>query len=349
MINVQNIYYMLAYAFHCLNEKDDQRYSREEFPYVADLFAAILGNGISRQIKRGLSMDYISYREKLASPRGRICLAETINNFSRQQKSVVCDIDEYAENTYANQILKSVSIMLLKSSEVRLETKRTLRVMMVHFQNVCETDVRHVKWNRIVYTRNNASYRMLMYICQLILEGMIVGEDLQGNVKLREFVDDQQMHALYEKFILEYYRRHYPQFSVTQSQIAWNLDNDVDVLLPRMKSDIMIEYKGHTFIIDAKYYESSLQTNSRYGNQTIHSQNLYQIYTYVKNKDVQGDNSVSGMLLYAKTEGQNPDVDYMMAGNRISVKTLDLNCDFDKVRKQLDGYVCSWLQYIGEA
>lgn len=67
----------------------------------------------------------------------------------------------------------------------------------------------------------------------------------------------------------------YPHFKVTQSQIEWNLDDDVRTLLPRMKSDIMIEYKKKTLIIDAKYYDSSLQTNLRYGNKTIHSDNLY--------------------------------------------------------------------------
>jgi hypothetical protein len=34
---------------------------------------------------------------------------------------------------------------------------------------------------------------------------------------------------------------------------------------------IDIEYRGKTLIIDAKYYSSSLQTNTQYGNQTIHS------------------------------------------------------------------------------
>lgn len=68
----------------------------------------------------------------------------------------------------------------------------------------------------------------------------------------------------------------------------------------------------------------------------------------MKNKDRLSDKSVSGMLLYANTEGQNPDVDYMMDGNKISVKTLDLNCSFESVRNQLDGFVERWLAFIGE-
>ena len=73
---------------------------------------------------------------------------------------------------------------------------------------------------------------------------------------------------------------------------------------------------------------------------SIHSANLYQIFTYVKNKDVNNDGSVSRMLLYAKThETVAPDMDARFSGNRIMVKTLDLNKDFDKIKQQLDNIV----------
>lgn len=46
------------------------------------------------------------------------------------------------------------------------------------------------------------------------------------------------------------------------------------------------------------------------------------------------------MLLYAKTEEEiQPDQKYKMSGNRISVRTLDLNMEFAEIRKQLDGIV----------
>ena len=49
-----------------------------------------------------------------------------------------------------------------------------------------------------------------------------------------------------------------------------------------------------------------------------------------------------GMLLYAKTDDtQQPDPKeaYLMSGNKIMVKTLDLNCDFAEIKKQLDEIV----------
>ena len=71
--------------------------------------------------------------------------------------------------------------------------------------------------------------------------------------------------------------------------------------------------------------------------------NLYQIFSYVKNKQIElegKDAEVSEMLLYAMTnERIRPDSDYVMSGNKICVKTLDLGQDFEVIKEQLDGIV----------
>ena len=76
---------------------------------------------------------------------------------------------------------------------------------------------------------------------------------------------------------------------------------------------------------------------------TLHSGNLYQIFTYVKNKDAEfGDepHRVSGMLLYAATDKAiQPDNSYRMSDNQISAKTLDLKLDFSEIAAQLNAIV----------
>ena len=61
----------------------------------------------------------------------------------------------------------------------------------------------------------------------------------------------------------------------------------------------------------------------------------------MKNKEAEladRPHEVSGMLLYAKTdEDIYPENAYRMSGNRIEVRTLNLDGDFDSIRKQLDG------------
>lgn len=82
----------------------------------------------------------------------------------------------------------------------------------------------------------------------------------------------------------------------------------------------------------------TMQRNTRYDSTTIITGNLYEIFTYVKNKDFHGSGNVSGVLLYAKTdEDITPDNDYMMGGNQISVKTLDLGAEWTEIKTQLEG------------
>ncbi|MGN1032533.1 MAG: hypothetical protein ACI4PU_03660, partial [Intestinibacter sp.] len=86
-----------------------------------------------------------------------------------------------------------------------------------------------------------------------------------------------------------------------------------------------------------KYYEKSMQTIESYNSRTIHSNNLYQIFTYVKNRDTDKSKKVSGLLLYAKTdESVIPNGEYMMSGNKIMVKTLDLNVEFKFLAESLN-------------
>ena len=182
---------------------------------------------------------------------------------------------------------------------------------------------------------------MLMSVCYLVIKGLLQ-TTADGTVKLMQFLDEQRMCRLYEKFILEYYRKHYPQIKTAASQIGWALDDGISAMLPTMQSDIMLTYGNKVLIIDAKYYGHT--TQKQYDVHTLHSNNLYQIFTYVKNKAAAGG-EVSGMLLYARTDEEiQPDNTYMMSGNKISVRTLDLNREFRDIAKQLNGIADSFLE-----
>jgi 5-methylcytosine-specific restriction endonuclease McrBC regulatory subunit McrC len=62
---------------------------------------------------------------------------------------------------------------------------------------------RNVNWNNLSYHRNNDAYQMLINICYLVIKGLLLTTD-DGNHKMVQFVDDQQMHRLFEKFVLGY-------------------------------------------------------------------------------------------------------------------------------------------------
>ncbi len=347
MIPVKNIYHMLSYAFQNLQESTYRSLGTEEFENIVELCGEILIRGLSQQIKRGLLREYITHQEVLSSPKGKIGMSESIKEMRNLRHQLYCSHDEFSINFPMHRILKSTMLLLLRSKLTR-ERKVKIRRLLMYFPHVNTVDLTQVNWS-MRFHRNNQSYQMLISISHLLVKGLLQTEE-QGSQRLMQFVDNQSMSRLYEKFILSYYQKEFPQLTPRALQVPWDLDNDMQEMLPRMQTDITLSHKETTLIIDAKYYANS--TQQRYERHTIHSGNLYQIFTYVKNKDAEkrkelkaagGSYDVSGLLLYAKTdETVTPDVEYSMGGNRIGVKTLDLDRDFTEIAAQLDQIVAQY-------
>lgn len=333
-IPIRNIYYMLSYAFSVLKESGYKKVALEQFDNVANLGATILLYGVKTQIKQGLSRDYIQNTDELTVVRGQIDVYESVRKQSIQQKKLICKFDEFSANFYLNQIIKSTFKYLLKA-DIDKDIKSEIRKILLYFVDISDIDINAVNW-KIRFNRNNKTYEMLISMCYIIIKGLLQTQ-FDGTVKIMDYIDERVMNKLYEKFVLEYYRQEYPQFDVRSSQINWQIDNGEYSMLPMMKSDIMISFKNKILIIDTKYYSHNLQTY--YDVNTINTNNLYQIFAYVKNKTVAEPTcEIAGMLLYAKTldSVQPNDIMYQMSGNNIYIKTLDLNVEFEQIKSRLN-------------
>ena len=329
---------MFTYAFKVLNEKKYKKLATEEFENTSELFAEILIIAISSQIKRGLERDYVNKSEELTTVRGRIDITKSMNSFIKN-KQLCCEYDEFTLNSLKNQIIKS-SVYHLFRTKLSKERKHKLKKLMFYFSDVDLIDLNHVNWRGLSYDKNNQTYQMIISICYLAYNNLLQNQD-NGNIKLMDFENGERMSKLYEKLIFEYYKREHPEIKAEASQIKWQLDDEFDTMLPIMQSDITLSDDNTILIIDAKYYDSSIQEN--WDTPKVISHNLYQIFTYVKNKEYElkdVSHSVSGMLLYAGTDDEiQPDYTYNMSGNKISAKTLNLNVDFNIIKEQLDNII----------
>ncbi len=338
MIPIQNIYYMLSYTFQNLNEKGYKSLSTEKFENTAELFSAILIKGLEKQLKQGLGREYIENTEPLSVLRGKIDITNSIRTQTIYKKQLICTFDDFSINSYQNQIIKSTIALLFKSN-ISKTRKKELKKLYIFFAEVDLIDIHNIKWT-FRFDKNNQTYQMLLSICNLIIKGLLQTNS-QGETKLMDFIDEQRMCKLYEKFILEYYRKEFPALNVSSPYISWQLDDGADDLLPVMKSDVILQYNNTILIIDAKYYSKTLQSN--FNTKKNHSSNLYQMFTYIKNKEIEltgKPHTVSGLLLYAKTDEEiQPNSLYKMSGNTIGVKTLDLNCDFGTIKAQLNNFL----------
>lgn len=337
-IFIKNIYYMLAYAFQELRAANYENVATEKFETVQDLLAAILVKGVAKQLKQGLYREYVIQHDTLPVLRGKLDLSGTIRERIQQKQRLACEFDELSADNFYNQILKTTIHYLIRDKWVSSVRKAALHKLLLFFDGVALLNPSGIEWSRLHYQRNNKSYEMLLNICCFVMDGVLQTTE-PGEHKMRTFFD-RHMARLYEKFLLAYYRRHHTYLSEAKAaQIQWNLKEPFDeaqtCFLPVMQTDVYLRFDKKILILDAKYYGKTLQ--SYYDKRTLHSANLYQIYTYVKNQDMNHTGNVAGMLVYAKTqESITPDCRYNMDGNLIGATTLDLNRDFKRIAQQLD-------------
>lgn len=123
---------------------------------------------------------------------------------------------------------------------------------------------------------------MLLNICSFVLDSLLLTTE-KGLYKMSEFsLDEINLAKLFEKFVLEYYRYHHPMLKASSTQIKWDVDTEYASILPTMYTDVTLRYGDEMLIIDTKYYNRTMQTHWLFGTQTLHSSNLYQIFSYVK-------------------------------------------------------------------
>lgn len=343
-ITIRNVYVMMAYAFRSVHADGIDYRGSEQFDHLHELFAEILRRGIGTQIKRGFHRDYLRRSDELATVRGRIDVAQSSTVRTRVRRRLVCEFDEYELDTPHNQALKSVLVLLIRHSAVSTSRKAALRRLLPHLDQVTLVDPRSIQWGTMTYHRANASYRALLGVCELTVRGLLSTDD-SGKDRLESWISEEAMSRLYERFLREYFVLHHRELSPRAPRIAWDYEpsgaRGVDQL-PAMYTDLSLRRGRRSLIVDAKYYQHSLQRGLS-DKDTVHSANLYQILSYVNNADTEKDGSVSGLLLYARTDSDvQPDVDVVIQGNRIGARTLDLNLPWELLRSQLEELVL-WL------
>lgn len=330
---IRNIYYMMAYAYRALSVGEYVKLASEKFESANDLLAAILCLGLSLQFKRGLEKDYRELDEDLSSIQGRIDVRETMKLASSGTCKAHCQHDELSQNTLKNQILKAAAMRLIGCTDISSDRQRELKRYLLKLRDMDVANLAQVEWKRLAYHRNNGGYQMLMAVCRMVAEGLIPNEDTDG-VTGRSFLSDRALSALYERFVLEYFRRHHPELNASAKIIEPPKSEERPSFLPTLKTDVTLERGDSTLIIDCKCYGRILQCH--YGHEALSAANVNQIHMYVSEEAYASNKHVEGMLLYAKTLEKVEGSSWSAAGFRYHLRTLDLGVEFAQIARQLD-------------
>ena len=341
-IPILNIYYLLSYAWDKLDEAEPQEVSQVDNQNVINLFARVLSNRTSYLLRRGLDRGYVEKNDVLGVVKGKINISETYLNNLLPLAKVDCTFDELSYNVLHNRILKSTLDSLLKSGELDKDVREQLRLSYLKMpSDIQMMNVRKEHFRGLRFHRNNIFYDFLMKICELINDNYLTDEN-DGKKVFQDFTRERtQMQYLFESFVAKFYKKHKKEHSFKvspQKQVKWfrvTSDDDSDKYLPNMYPDIVLESPDRKIVLDTKYYKEVLKGN--HGSKKISSNNIYQMYAYMKNLSKQDESfeNCEGILLYPTVDESFKGAMWELDGHKLYAKMINLNQSWDKIHRDL--------------
>jgi len=345
-IPIENIYYLLCYAWNKLEEKEIVNVGTIDGTKLADLFAKVLINGLSHLLKSGLDRGYIEYTEETRCLRGKVCFSPTIKKNLLPQAKVVCECDELDHDILHNKIIKSTIKLLITVRDLDYELKKQLIGLYRKLHGVEEIELNDRIFSMVQLNRNRSFYDFLLKICSVIYNNLLFTQE-PGSSKFMDFFQDKKsMPYLFEDFVRNFYKIETSEYRVYREDIAWQAEpliNDSHKFLPKMETDISIEGQESKVVIDTKYYKEAL--GSHYGSKKIQSEHLYQLYAYLNNLEhKQGINKdCAGVILYP-TVKTDLCLSYKIGNHNLTICTINLNQLWWEIHKDLIDIVDSSLK-----
>ena len=334
-IPIQNIYYLLCYAWDKLDEKEVVDVDPIDATSLADLFARVLISGTNHLLKRGFDRGYIEHQEWTGRLRGRICFQEAIRKNSTRTGTLPCSYDELSYDVLHNQILKATMKRLIRTQGLAAENSEGLAQLCRMFSDIRDIELTNRVFGRVQLYRNNQFYDFLLKVCELIHRNLLVSEK-SGSSKFMDFVrDKRQMAILFENFVRTFYRVH-SDYAVKREDIYWRwiaADQVAAGLLPKMQTDISLSSPSRKIIIDCKFTPEA--TQHHYEAETLRSAHLFQINAYLTNLPEEKLTRACEMMLLYPTIDSPLSVDFTDGKHKIKIRTINLDQPWQRIHDDL--------------
>ena len=342
-IPIDNLYYLLCYAWRHVREADVVR--REELAGLDGthhLLGKVLAEGTFRLIRQGIDRGYREIQEDLAGIRGKLSVSETAKRALRARGRAACEFEELSHDVLHNRILRSTLAALLKLPDLDPRRVRPdIRTAYSKLDGISPVRLERRLFRRVQLDRNRRLYRFLMSVCELIHDCLIV-EERSGSVRFRDLRrDEYRMPSLFEDFAIEFYRREQDDYRVNPNPrgrgIRWDDEGtreDQRPMIPRMAADVILESEHRRIVLDTKYYRQALSDHR--GARKLRSGHLYQLLAYLHNREATSGPGPrhEGILLYPVVD-EPLKVDVRLEGFVIRARGIDLGQDWRRIHTDM--------------
>jgi len=328
-IPILNIYYLLCYAWDKLEEAEKVSVGISDYDKAIDLFTKVLINGCNQLFKRGLDRDYVGTTERYPGIKGKINFTLSLNGNHFKQGNAICEFDEFESNILQNQLLKATLLRISKIPILDSKLRKDVKKLYHRFHQVSDIEIRLQEFTLVKIHRNNSFYDLLLRVCKMIIEATSLNEN-DGSYVFKDFIrNEKAMARMFEAFVRNFYKKEQVEYRVSSPKIQWMAQaiesSNID-LLPEMRTDIVLESNTRKIVMDTKYYTET--TAGYFGKKTFHSNNLYQVFTYLRNLEEDRTNDrnsdAEGVLIYPTIDFEY-DQSYLIGGHKIRLVTIDLS------------------------
>lgn len=229
-IPIQNVYYLLAYAWDHFRSGDEVDVDESQCPDVHNLLAMLLSGGIRRLATKGMDKGYHQFNETTPRLRGRVDVLGSYRRMTHVSGRMICDFDELTANTLPNRILKATCQRLVSCpSQLTKSNRLEMRHCLALLSDIDDIRMNSRMFGRVQLHRNNRHYRLLMHVCKLLHE-LYLPDQQRGRRRFRSILDEETvMHRVFETFVRQFATRHCSDAKVSAMKIAWDGDWDEEV------------------------------------------------------------------------------------------------------------------------
>jgi 5-methylcytosine-specific restriction enzyme subunit McrC len=342
-IPIRNVWHMLLYAWGQYPDAKRWRSEVERAPSLEGLLAMVLARLVEQRLRIGLGREYVAVDRRLRGIRGRVDFNRSLLDRTFEQGEAHCRYESFEVDAPRNQIIKSMLARLVREgrfgpnlSEAKQLRHRLRRLVRdLDGINPVAVDIDHIR--RVQLGRNDGDYRLMLSICEYLLETSMPTEYSGRRASTKVNRDDLTLYKLFEQFVAAFFRQHLSGWQVSrQSGMPWPVETVVP-RLPMMIPDLVLHdpRESRMIVLDTKFTAGSLRTGVG-GKSTYDSSHLYQLYAYLRTQEAKSPvhRVASGVLLYPGAGTELSDR-FIVQGHEVRIETVDLAGDWTTVERRL--------------
>lgn len=332
-IPLRNVWLLQLYASQLYRRTGSRLASAEVNPEnLPQLVAGILADEVTRRIHTGLTVGFLGTTRPVTRVRGRINVLPTERRQLLQRGKISCTFDEIVNDVPVNRLARAAleRASRLIPGEPRCRSL-ALQLAAAGVRGPCPplSAVPSMRRQRLLIRDH-----LMIAAAELLLTLAIPTTDVGTKLLPAPALEDGYLRKLFEHATWGFYRHRLEPAGWTVShgqRLNWQTTNEspgMKALLPGMQVDIALvappdtEHPSRRIVIDTKF--TSVTKVGQFGQQTLASGYVYQIYAYLMSQnDPDQPNKTEGLMLHPSV-GEYVDEEVEIQGHRIRFATVDL-------------------------